>query len=670
MNSLTTLSLLILSMVGLCSCETFHIVPVTSTEECDEEPCLTLDQFARGVVDLNLTSLTLYFLTGDHILKQKLSHISNVKYVNITGSSANTVLWLQVTEMSISNTNTLLIENITLASSNNHTTTILINSCGKLLLMKCTFKSIAFRIVTDCKTTTDLLSSSRNVSIQPTLYSSDLSVIACEFNQSSVDVSTLDYKVGFKVQINSTDFFQGGAIKIKGQYRCQIYLTNCEFRGNYYGAIEISGSARIIITNSTFIGNQYIESEFGTAVCDLQSKYLEVVDSNFIGNLNCDTVARVSANQILIATSLFVSNNCSQTLSIDDAFLTNIKVDTDSVLINDCSFVNNHGSSGGGIVNYIYGQLLIFITNCEFTANHADLYGGAIYSTNEIIISNSSFTENTARLGGAIYTDGKFVIVNCTYTNNFIKTPTKTKINGAAILAVLLNQQEQLSIKSVSIRNTVFTKNFGCETVAIVGSKVQMDNVSFINNGMKHDNRNRGCLYLFNIRLDVTGSMTVSGNVGGGIYAIQSHIYINSTKKTVITNNTAHSGGGVMLRDSELTIQAPVTISDNKVQLFGGGIYAYLSLVDFKSDYKSEGLISNNFAGKNGGGMFVVGSSIKLTRYFVIISSNTALLVVDCTCKTAQRYTYSRRLETGLLMVRMLVLNWPITLLNLVVEYL
>ena len=251
MNSLTTLSLLILSMVGLCSGETFHIVPVTSTEECDVEPCLTLDQLASEIVDLNLTNLTLYFLSGPHILKQKLLHISNIKYVNITGSSANTVLWLQVTEMSISNMNTLLIENITLASSNNHTTTVLINSCGKLLLMKCTFKSIVFRIVTDCKTTTDLLSSSRNVSIQPTLYSSHLSVIACEFNQSSVDVSTLDYKVGFKVQINSTDFFQGGAIKIKGQYRCQIYLTNCEFRGNYYGAIVISESPRIIITNST-----------------------------------------------------------------------------------------------------------------------------------------------------------------------------------------------------------------------------------------------------------------------------------------------------------------------------------------------------------------------------------------------------------------------------------
>ena len=287
--------------------------------------------------------------------------------------------------MSISNIDAFVIENITLASSNNNTGTLLINACGKLLFINCTFNNTKFRIVIDCRTTTDSMSSSGNISFQPTQFPSHLSVISCEFNQSTVHVSTLNINAEFKVQVNSTDFFQGGAIKIKGQYRGHIYLTNCEFRGNYHGAIEISKSAKIFITNSTFIGNQYIESEFGTAVCDLQSKCLEVLDSNFISNLNCDAVARVSANQILIATSHFVRNNCSQTLSIDDAFLTNIKIDTDSVLISDSSFVNNHGSSGGGVVNYIYGHLLIFITNCEFTANHADLYGGAIYSTNEII---------------------------------------------------------------------------------------------------------------------------------------------------------------------------------------------------------------------------------------------------------------------------------------------
>ena len=72
---MTMFTLLFLSAAGLCSGETFHIVPVTSTEECDVEPCLTLDQFASEIVDLNLTNLTLYFLSGHHILNQKLSHI-------------------------------------------------------------------------------------------------------------------------------------------------------------------------------------------------------------------------------------------------------------------------------------------------------------------------------------------------------------------------------------------------------------------------------------------------------------------------------------------------------------------------------------------------------------------------------------------------------------------
>ena len=88
---MTMFTQLILSVVGLCSGETFHIVPVTSTEECDVKPCLTLDQLASEIVDLNLTNLTLYFLFGPHILEQKLLHISNVKSVNMIGSSRDSI---------------------------------------------------------------------------------------------------------------------------------------------------------------------------------------------------------------------------------------------------------------------------------------------------------------------------------------------------------------------------------------------------------------------------------------------------------------------------------------------------------------------------------------------------------------------------------------------------
>ena len=83
--------------------------------------------------------------------------------------------------------------------------------------------------------------------------------------------------------------------------------------------------------------------------------------------------------------------------------------------------------------------------------------------------------------------------------------------------------------------------------------------------------------------MDIIGPVLIRGNVGGGIHAIQSQIYINGTGTTVISNNTASSGGGIMLRESELVIQSPVIISENNAEQFGGGIYAYRSIIDFTS---------------------------------------------------------------------------------------
>ena len=66
---------------------------------------------------------------------------------------------------------------------------------------------------------------------------------------------------------------------------------------------------------------------------------------------------------------------------------------------------------------------------------------------------------------------------------------------------------------------------------------------------MESLNQNKDCLYLFNSRVYITGPVTLSGNIDGGIYAIQSQILINSTGNTIISINTASSEGGIMLRE-------------------------------------------------------------------------------------------------------------------------
>ena len=538
MNVLTVLSVLGLSVVVMCSHGTFHIVPFNSTEGCDVKPCLTLDQLARVVNTPNLTSLTLHFLPGNHILSQRLLHINNKKAVKIIGSFLDTTIWLQGTNFSISNVENLAIENITLTSNNEQIVNVVINSysCSKFWLRRSTINSvnIELKIITSCIVTADQLFGTENVGFQTTLFPSQLLIIHCDFDHSSVLVSFFDSKIvhALKTYIIDSNVYQGRGIKIRGQFYGQMYLTNCKFEENHQQVVEIQKSTRIIITNSTFINNQ--------GICSFHGKYLEVINCNFSGSQKCNYVLGVSANQMLIMSNKFINNNCRETVLIDYFYSPYLAFGNGSIHINDCSFVNNHAFIGGGISKRLIGyNSLIFITNCEFTANHADYCGGAIYSVNEMIVSDSTFTNISAKVGGAVFiSKGTFAIINCTYIDNYVTSIARFQRRdktGAAIFASLLQ------IEFV-IRNTIFTKNFGSETVAIVGSKSQMNNITFLDNGQKPENDSRGCLYLFDTRLNITGPVTLSGNVGGGIYAIQSQIYINSTEAAVISNNTAISG--------------------------------------------------------------------------------------------------------------------------------
>ncbi len=63
---------------------------------------------------------------------------------------------------------------------------------------------------------------------------------------------------------------------------------------------------------------------------------------------------------------------------------------------------------------------------------------------------------------------------------------------------------------------------------------------------------NNGPVYAFNSRVEFSGPTTLSNNrgvFGGAISADQSQVYIN-TEGVIITNNTAISGGGILLRES------------------------------------------------------------------------------------------------------------------------
>ncbi len=78
---------LLLTLVTVTRSEHYHIVPVDSTDMCQEYrngTCFTLEQFVQTLTDLSSggDNLTLSFLPGDHVLTEQLL-IRYFSYVHI-----------------------------------------------------------------------------------------------------------------------------------------------------------------------------------------------------------------------------------------------------------------------------------------------------------------------------------------------------------------------------------------------------------------------------------------------------------------------------------------------------------------------------------------------------------------------------------------------------------
>ena len=84
------------------------------------------------------------------------------------------------------------------------------------------------------------------------------------------------------------------------------------------------------------------------------------------------------------------------------------------VTVNNCSFANNNGHDGGGIVN----KGTLSITNSTFLGNGYDS-GGGLNNQGTATVVNCTFSGNHSSIGAAIYNlSGTLTLLNCTLTAN------------------------------------------------------------------------------------------------------------------------------------------------------------------------------------------------------------------------------------------------------------
>ena len=240
-----------------------------------------------------------------------------------------------------------------------------------------------------------------------------------------------------KSQQSSVKSFDKAMTIAKNNY--SIYLADGEYAGLKNTRITIDKSVNVIGSNNTVFDGQNSNFIFtiqdNVSVCFKNIKFINAFKQPTYNN----------------PTSMYGS-----ALDIKNA----------NVLIDGCSFINNHVVYESAINKYNYGGAIsnfgdLTITNSYFTNNHVAStsglygYGGTIYNKGNLLINSSIFDNSTSNIysyGGVIYNDGNLVVDKSIFSNSFSSQQSKG--------SVLYNNGNCTLLNSIFENNTICRANF------------------------------------------------------------------------------------------------------------------------------------------------------------------------------------------------------------------
>jgi CSLREA domain-containing protein len=291
-----------------------------------------------------------------------------------------------------------------------------------------------------------------------------------------------------------------------------------------------------------------------------------------------------------------------QTVTINGNHAVQVATGGSLLTLNNLTIANGYVPAGSGGAISSSGTLII--SNCTFSGNSA-FRGGAIYKlVGTLTITNSTFSGNTANDGGGIYNDsGTLSIADTVFSGNSVPSG-----DGGGIY----------SVGGLTITRSTFSGNSaylgrgggiynGGSTLTITDSIFSSNNA---NDG------NGGGIYNDTGPLTITNSSfsnnSASGGFGGGIY----NDYPNplTVRGSTFSTNSADSGGGVYNNGyagypSAITNS---TFSGNSASGNGGGLYNNAGTLTI-----TNSSFSGNSASGSGGGVNRIGGTFTLRNTIV-----------------------------------------------------
>lgn len=305
---------------------------------------------------------------------------------------------------------------------------------------------------------------------------------------------------------------------------------------------------------------------------------------------------RPGADNSRIINSSFINNEGRY--EGEDEFVEGRAVDThvNFTSIIDCVFTGNSALSVGGAVNFASNTIGQKLIGSTFRNNHAPM-GGALRSiNNDLLIENCTFIDNYVNetSGGALYLRLiEITIKNCVFTNNYALN------NGGAIYDI-----DSSSFGYLNILHCNFTNNRAANGGAVYSqSPLNMIDSNFLNNRANSDNA--GGIYSANAILIQNSNFT--GSTGRGL--------VLSGDGTIISGNNFTSNSEHAIRSNNLQN----AIINNNRFVNNGGTGLYIT--------GNKNKVYNNVFSSNNIGVNVNGNYTNFTGNIVITSNNNGVVL-------------------------------------------
>ena len=271
--------------------------------------------------------------------------------------------------------------------------------------------------------------------------------------------------------------------------------------------------------------------------------------------------------------------------------------------------------AGGGVYFYgklngsSYGTFTMNGGNVDYNTSVAN--GAGIYIGNgTCTIKGGSITNNksTSGSGGGVFVnpsgDGATTTINS--ASAALSIASNEAVHGGGIFVNQGSLNITKSTNALSITNNIAkTANTGSGGGIFAKDAVTISGATI--SGNKAEGSKGGGLYVEagSNTITVQSSASITGNKavnGAGLYAASGNITIQSNS-TITSNTATGNGGGIYASGGTVNVSASTTTTEilkGNSAKYGGGIYAAGGTVNF-----SNGVISNNYASEQGGGLFI-----------------------------------------------------------------